>query len=47
MIYQRIMRHLDEDGRLKVDAILGDEEAGAEMQRRRREAIVAAGIEIG
>jgi hypothetical protein len=47
LIYQRIVRNLDEDRRLEIDAILGDEGARTVMQERRREAIVAAGIEIG
>lgn len=46
MIYQRIVRNLDEDGRLKIDAILGDETAAAELQRRRRDALVGAGVDI-
>jgi hypothetical protein len=47
MIYQRIIRNLDDDRRLEIDAILGDPEAEAERQRRRRDAIATADIEIG
>lgn len=47
MVYERIIRNLDEDGRLEVDFILGDTEAARVRNERRRESIVAAGIEIG
>lgn len=47
LIYQRIVRDLDADRRLEIDGILGDPTAKAELQSRRRDAILAADIEVG
>lgn len=46
MLYARIIHDLDEDSRLEVDAILGDDEAVRVRNERRRELILSAGIEI-
>jgi hypothetical protein len=46
-LYARLVAPLDADTRLEVDALLGDTTAEAEMQRRRREAVLAMGGEIG
>lgn len=46
-IYSQVVKPLDEDARLEVDALLGDPAAAAERDRRRRAAVQAAGIEVG
>lgn len=46
MIYERIVRDLDEDSHLEVDAILGDPEAIRVRDERRRETVLAFGMEI-
>lgn len=47
MIYRRIMHGLDEDGQLRIDAILGDPEAVRVRNERQLELITLAGVEIG
>lgn len=46
-LYGRLVAPLDHDTRLEVDAILGDTEAEQELQRMRREAVMAMGGEFG
>lgn len=46
-IYHECTRRLDDDARLEVDAILGDERAAAQVQANRREAFAAMGAEVG
>jgi hypothetical protein len=45
-LYARLTAPLDDDTRLEVDALLGDANAEAEMQRRRRDAVLAMGGEF-
>lgn len=47
MIYRTIVAGLTEDGVLRIDAILGDERARAELDRRRVESASAGGFEVG
>lgn len=47
VIYTTIVSRLDETGRLKIDALLGDTDAQAELDERRRAAVVAAGGLVG
>lgn len=47
MIYNMLVDGLDEDGRLTVDATLGDQTASAEIERRRMVAAQSAGFEVG
>lgn len=47
MFYHAIASRLDEDGRLKLDALLGDPAALAELNKQRGESVVAAGFEVG
>jgi len=47
LFYERCVSGLGDDARLEVDAMLGDVEAIAELDERRREAIDLAGIEVG
>ena len=46
-IYARLVAPLSDDGRLEVDAVLGDDAAIAERNRRRRSTVEMAGIEVG
>jgi hypothetical protein len=46
MMYHSIASRLDEDGKLKLDAILGDPAALAETEKRRGESVVSAGFEV-
>lgn len=47
-VYRQVVARCDEDERLEVDALLfNDETAEQELQRRRREAIMAMGGDIG
>lgn len=46
MIYMRLVTGLDEQGRLKVDALLGDAAAQAELDRQRTDAIGLLGAEV-
>ncbi len=41
MFYSRVTHRLDAEGRLRVDALLGDKAAKAEIERREREQIDA------
>lgn len=45
--YGLIASRLDEDGRLELDAALGDRQAAAERATKRREVAVGLGVEIG
>lgn len=45
--YGLIASRLDDDGRLELDAALGDEQAAAERTSRRRETAVDLGVEVG
>lgn len=47
MIYRTIVAGLDEDDVLRVDAILGDPAARAEVDRQRSRAALDAGFEVG
>lgn len=47
MIHERIVRNLDDDQRLDVEAILGDPVAIAARNERRRDALAIAGVELG
>lgn len=47
MIYHRITDNLDEDAKLKVDALLGDARAQAQLDERRRESVTEFGFEVG
>jgi hypothetical protein len=47
MMYHAIASKLDEDGRLKLDAILGDPDAVAEVARDRVASVAGAGFEVG
>lgn len=47
MIYDRITRHMDDDQVLRVDALLGDARAEAELQRRRRSSVADHDFEVG
>lgn len=47
MFYHAIASKLDEEGRLKLDAILGDVDARAELDKQRTETVAAAGFEVG
>lgn len=44
--YDMLTRGLGEEARLKVDAILGDSAAQAELDRRRGVAVEVAGFEV-
>ena len=46
-LYGRLVAPLDTDGRLEVDAILGDADARAELDRRRLSTVAAMGVELG
>ena len=46
-IYGRLVAPLDDDARIEVDALLGDEVAKAERERRRHDAVLVAGVEVG
>lgn len=46
-LYARLVAPLDADTRLEVDALLGDANAEATLQRQRREAVLAMGGEFG
>jgi len=45
-VYAQVVDGLDEDGQLKVDALLGDTDAEAEMHARRRATVMAMGGDI-
>ncbi len=45
-IYSRLVAPLDDDARLEVDAVLGDPAAVAERDRRRRDTVLAVGVEL-
>jgi hypothetical protein len=47
MMYHSIARRLDADGIVKLDALLGDPDAEAEVQESRRNAAATAGFEVG
>lgn len=46
-LYQKLVADLTEDSRLKIDALLGDEEAQRTIDENRREAVVGSGWEVG
>lgn len=46
-VYSTIVARLDETGRLKLDAALGDADAQRELDEGRRAAVLAAGGRIG
>lgn len=47
MIYHLIAERLTDEGRLKLDAALGDADAQRELDERRRKAVLTAGGGIG
>jgi len=48
MLYERVMAGRNAEERLEVDAILGDLEARAEIERREQETLVSSGaVEFG
>lgn len=47
MIYRYLWVRLDDDGRLKLDAILGDAGAQAEIDKNRHQAATTGGFEVG
>jgi hypothetical protein len=47
LIYRALVRGKDADERLELDAKLGDEDAKAQLQVNRREAIALMDAEIG
>lgn len=47
MIYRYLWVRLDDEGRLKLDAVLGDERAQAEIDKTRRQSAAAGGFEVG
>lgn len=46
-LYDSLTAGLSAEARLQVDAILGDEAAQAELERRRYDSVMAAGFEVG
>lgn len=46
-IYRTLTRNMDEDQRLEVDEILGDETASKRRAERNKAAAVASGFEVG
>lgn len=47
MFYHAIASKLDEDGKLRLDALLGDPDARAELDKQRGQVVAAAGFEVG
>lgn len=47
MIYMRLVTGITEESRLKIDALLGDAAARAELDARRTAAIGLIGAEVG
>jgi len=47
LIYATAIDGASDDQRLEIDALLGDPDAAAEMQRRRFDAMADAGFEVG
>ena len=47
MFYATVIAGTDDDGRLKIDALLGDPRAEAELERRRRASVAAMDVEVG
>lgn len=45
-IYNQIVRDLDEEYRLKIDALLGDDQAQRQIDQRRTESIEGMDIEL-
>jgi len=47
MFYTSIKDRLTEEGKIKFDALLGDEAAQRELDRRRKMAVSTADFEVG
>lgn len=47
MIYHWIAARVGEEGKLKLDAILGDKNAQSELDKQRIETVAESGFEVG
>lgn len=47
MMYHHVASRLSDDGRVRLDALLGDADAQAELDKNRSESVTAAGFEVG
>jgi hypothetical protein len=47
MMYHHIASRLTDDGRVHLDALLGDPAAQAELDKGRRDTVSTAGFEVG